>query len=253
MDGRNATPAGGTAAAPTALGPLQHPAAAAAGAGILVAAASLSLFQATAPAIVAVALFGIIALVSLAAFAQMRPRPPFGAANAITLGRAGMVAVVAGYAAEPPPGEDEAWWIAAGLAGTALLLDGADGWAARRRGLATAFGARFDMEVDALAALLLSLVIWRADRTGAWIVLIGALRYLFVLAGWAHAAMRRPLPPSRRRRAICALQGALLVLCLLPGLPAWGAPALGALALAATGASFLIDTAWLIRRRGPSP
>ncbi|MPY73023.1 MAG: CDP-alcohol phosphatidyltransferase family protein [Alphaproteobacteria bacterium] len=250
MDGRNPTPTGGTAAAP---GPLQHPAAAAAGGAILVAAASLSLLQAPAPAIVAVALFGAIALVALTAFAQMRPRPPFGAANAITLGRAGMVAVVAGYAAEPPPGEDEAWWIAAGLAGTALLLDGADGWAARRRGLATAFGARFDMEVDALAALLLSLVIWRADRTGAWIVLIGALRYLFVLAGWALQAMRRPLPPSRRRRAICALQGALLVLCLLPGLPAWGAPALGALALAATGISFLIDTIWLIRRRGPSP
>ena len=193
-------------------------------------------------------MFGTIALVVLAGFARTRPRQPFGPANAITLARAGMIALVAGYAVDPPPAEDDAWWIAAGLAGAALLLDGADGWAARRRGIATAFGARFDMEADAFAALLLSVVIWRADRTGVWILLIGGLRYLFVLAGWAFAAMRRPLPPSRRRRAACALQGVLLVLCLTPALPPAGAPLLGALALAVTGLSFLIDTIWLLRR-----
>ena len=33
----------------------------------------------------------------------------------------------------------------------ALSLDGVDGWLARREGLVSAFGARFDMEVDALS------------------------------------------------------------------------------------------------------
>lgn len=229
--------------------PLRQAAAASAGTGAAVAAAGAVLFRAPEPAVAALALFGGIALLALAGFARMRPRLPFGPANAITLARAGMVALVAGYALDPPPPDDGAWWIAAGLAGSALLLDGADGWAARRRGLATAFGARFDMEADALAALLLSIVLWRADRTGAWIVLIGAFRYVFVLAGWLFAPMRRPLPPSRRRRAVCALQGALLVLCLAPAWPAGGPALLGAAALAATALSFLADTLWLLRRR----
>lgn len=251
MNGRDRTPAA------DALQPLHPAAGAAAGTAVAVGAAGLFLFRTPEPAIAAATLFGAIAFLALAGFARMRPRPPFGSANAITLARAGMVALVAGYAVDPPAMDDDAWWAAVGLAGSALLLDGADGWAARRRGLATAFGARFDMEADALAGLLLSLVIWRADRTGAWIVLIGGLRYLFVLAGWAFATMRRPLPPSSRRRAACALQGALLVLCLVPGLPPpgapWlGAPLLGALALAVTGLSFLADTVWLLRRRGLS-
>ena len=37
-----------------------------------------------------------------------------------------------------------------------LALDGLDGWAARRQGLVSAFGARFDMEVDALLILALA-------------------------------------------------------------------------------------------------
>jgi phosphatidylglycerophosphate synthase len=231
------------------LAPMQQAALAAAAGGILVGAASLVLARAPLPALTSVAFFGIVALVALGFFAQLRPRPPFGAANAITLGRAALIAVVAGYAVDPPPAEDNVWWIAALLAGAALLLDGADGWTARRRGLATAFGARFDMEIDALAALVLSLALWQGDRTGAWIVAVGALRYLFLIAGWAFAPMRRPLPPSQRRRAVAALQVALMIVCLVPALPVWAAPAMGGGALAMTAFSFLIDTCWLLRRR----
>jgi phosphatidylglycerophosphate synthase len=232
-----------------ALAPLQQVALAAAGGSVIVGAASLALTRAPMPALTAAVFFGAVTLVALGFFAQLRPRPPFGAANAITLCRAALIAVVAGFAVDPPPAEDSDWWIAALLAGTALLLDGADGWTARRRGLATAFGARFDMETDALAALVLSLALWQAERTGAWIVAVGALRYLFLVAGWAFATMRRPLPPSRRRRAVAALQATLLTTCLVPALPGWAAPALGAAALAATSLSFLIDTIWLMRRR----
>jgi phosphatidylglycerophosphate synthase len=232
------------------LAPLQRAALAAAGGGVIVGAASLALARAPLPALTAAAFFGTVALVALGFFAQLRPRPPFGAANAITLCRAALIAVVAGYAVDPPPAEDNDWWIAALLAGATLLLDGADGWTARRRGLATAFGARFDMETDALAALVLSLALWRADRTGAWIVAVGALRYFFLIAGWAFAAMRWPLPPSQRRRIVAALQAALLTICLVPVLPVWAAPVLGGGALAMTALSFLIDTYWLLRRHG---
>lgn len=212
------------------------------------AAADL-LFSAILPVLAAELLFAAIAVLALAGFARLPSRPAFGAANAITLGRSALIAVLAGHAIEPPDARDAAWWIAAALAGTALLLDGVDGWVARRRRAASAFGARFDMEVDALAALVLSCVLWQAGKAGPWILLIGALRYLFVLAGWAFDALRRPLPPSQRRRAVCALQGALLVACFIPLWPVAVPPVLAALALALTSLSFLIDTAWLIRRR----
>ncbi len=212
-------------------------------------ALAMSLFSSALPALIAELIFGCIVFFALAGFARLRPRPAFGTANGITLFRAALIAVLAGHAVEAPGSDDAAWWIAVALAATALMLDGADGWVARRDRTASAFGARFDMEVDALAALVLAVVLWQAGRMGPWILLIGLLRYLFVLAGWTFAAMRRPLPPSQRRRAVCALQGTLLAACLVPAWPAGVAPALGAVALAMTSGSFVLDTLWLIGRR----
>jgi phosphatidylglycerophosphate synthase len=220
-----------------------------AAAGLSVTTAAVALFASPGPTLAAAALFALVAAIALPRHARRRPRPGFGVANGITLARAGLIAVVAAFAVEPPPSEDFDWWIAAAVAGVALLLDGVDGWIARRTARSSAFGARFDMETDALAAFVLCLVLWRADRTGAWILLTGALRYLFLLAGWVFAWMRRPLPPHERRRAVCAVQGALLVLCLVPALPAIFPPILGLAALTATAASFLIDTVWLWRHR----
>ena len=52
----------------------------------------------------------------------------------------------------------------------AAILDLADGWVARRTGTATAVGARFDMEVDALLILVLSALVWRYGVTGPWVL-----------------------------------------------------------------------------------
>lgn len=231
---------------------LSRAAAQAVACGLAVWAVAMTLFSSARPALLAELVFGCIVFFTLAGYARLRPRPEFGTANAITLFRAALIAVLAGHAVETPESGAAAWWIAAALAGVALALDGADGWVARRHRTESTFGARFDMEVDALAALVLALVLWQAGRMGPWILSIGLLRYLFVLAGWAFTAMRRPLPPSQRRRVVCMLQGALLAACLIPVWPAAVAPALGALALAMTSASFLADTIWLLRcRREP--
>ena len=48
-----------------------------------------------------------------------------------------------------------------------------DGPAARRSGIASRFGARFDMETDALMILVLAVLAWRWDRAGAWVLLPG--------------------------------------------------------------------------------
>ena len=83
------------------------------------------------------------------------------------------------------------------------LLDGVDGWLARRHRIASAFGARFDMEIDALLILALSVLAWRHEKAGAWVVASGLLRYAFVAAGARAVAAR-----GRCRRAAAARRSA---------------------------------------------
>ena len=55
------------------------------------------------------------------------------------------------------------WWIIS-LGTVAMLLDGTDGRVARRTGTTSAFGARFDMELDAFLLLALSVLVWQSGR-----------------------------------------------------------------------------------------
>lgn len=183
----------------------------------------------------------------------MSPRPShpfsrFGPANLVTAVRAGLVAVVLGLIAAPVT--DGVAWTAAVFGLIVMLLDGVDGWLARRTGLSSPFGARFDMEVDALLILALAGFVWRHDKTGAWVLASGALRYAFVVSGYAWVWMREPLPPSRRRQAICVVQIVALLLAILPPTPGPVAWWLAATSLILLLISFAIDVAWLSRRGG---
>lgn len=179
------------------------------------------------------------------------PFDRFGLPNAVTLSRLGIASLFAGLAQEAalidrPP--DWVLWLFVGLAVLALVLDGIDGALARRFNLASPFGARFDMEVDALFILLLSVLVFLLDKVGAWVLLIGALRYLFVVASHAWPALSEPLPPSWRRKTVSVVQGIFLsgVLSPLiePPLSSWIALA----SLAMLSYSFAVDVAWLAAR-----
>ena len=116
------------------------------------------------------------------------PGPGMGTANRVTLGRLMVALPLVGLLVEPGPlGPAARWWIV-GLGTVALVLDGVDGWIARREGTASAFGARFDMETDAALLLVLSGLAWRRGAAGPWVLGIGALRYLFVAAGRVRPA-----------------------------------------------------------------
>jgi phosphatidylglycerophosphate synthase len=183
----------------------------------------------------------------LAAAARHLRRRPFGAANQVTLLRGAMIALVFGLlVAEPTP---DLAWFAIVVASAALVLDGVDGSLARRRGTASDFGARFDMETDALAILVLAALVWHFDKAGPWVVLSGLLRYGFVAAAWPLPWMRRPLPPSRRRKTVCVVQIGSLLFCLAPVVPSVLSGPAAAVALAVLGASFATDVEWLARRR----
>jgi phosphatidylglycerophosphate synthase len=185
----------------------------------------------------------LAAAVAIAAAWHLNGRG-FGIANQITLARTGLACLVGGALL----GGARVSWSLAAVIGIALALDALDGWLARRLGLASRFGARFDLEIDALMILILSVLVWQTGRADAWVLAIGGMRYAFVVLGMFWPAARRPLPPSLRRKTVCAVLGVLLLICLLPPTPPWLAHGVVALALISQLASFAIDLAWLRRR-----
>jgi phosphatidylglycerophosphate synthase len=128
------------------------------------------------------------------------------------------------------------------------LLDGVDGWFARKTRMSSAFGARFDMEIDALLILVLSILAWRHNKAPAWVVLSGALRYAFVVAGWLVHRMRQPLPVSRRRQTVCVVQVVCLIAVILPRIQPPVSTGIAAIALLTLVYSFAVDTWWLWRQ-----
>lgn len=192
-------------------------------------------------------------LLALAPFLpQHWPSHRFGAANQVTLLRAGIAALAAGLLGQAAMAPALAWFVAA-LAAIALILDGVDGWLARRQDLHSPFGARFDLEVDAFFILILAALVYQADKAGVWVLLSGVMRYGFIALGYALPWLRQPLPPRKRRQTVCVIQTAALTLCLTPPLdPPW-TTALAAAALGLLTLSFAVDTVWLARRAAREP
>jgi FkbM family methyltransferase len=172
---------------------------------------------------------------------------PFGLANMLTLFRLVVACILFAFVPQAPFG-DAALWTVAMVAGVIVALDGVDGVIARRQGLATPFGARFDMEVDALAILALSLLAAR-NGIGWWIVASGLLRYAFVAASWVWPFLAAALPHSERRRLCCVVQAGTLVVALAPALTPGARIGFAALGFAAAAWSFAVDVRWLWRNR----
>jgi phosphatidylglycerophosphate synthase len=199
----------------------------------------------------AVAAFAAIVFVARRSARVHHPFSRFGPANQVTMVRALLVASIAACIGEPAlPALARA---AAGAAAIATVLDGVDGWLARRTQMASPFGARFDMEIDALLIQVLAILAWQYDKAGAWVLASGLMRYVFVAAGWLWTWIRQPLFPSVRRKAICVVQIAGLTLAMLPEIPRPYSAQLAAISLAALAYSFLVDTWWLWRTRAAVP
>jgi phosphatidylglycerophosphate synthase len=128
------------------------------------------------------------------------------------------------------------------------VLDGLDGWLARRSGQASRFGARFDMETDAGLILVLSILVWQHEKAGAWVLLCGLMRYGFVAAGWRLSWLAQPLPSTRRGKTVAVGQLLGLSVALAPIVPAPLSAIAAALALTALAWSFAIDIKWLSRQ-----
>ncbi len=112
-----------------------------------------------------------------------------GLANLVTAARLFAVLLVMVLA------PNDGLWVGT-IAALVYVLDGVDGWIARRRGEASAFGAQFDMETDAHFVMLLSVYLVVVVGYAPWVLAIGALRYIYVLMRWA-----KPAREVRERRS----------------------------------------------------
>ncbi len=168
-----------------------------------------------------------------------------GAANRVTLARAILLLPVTALVLQPSILRDVGYWWIIAVSTVAMILDGVDGWMARRTGTTTDFGGRFDMELDAFLMLALSGLVWLSGQTGPWVILIGALRYLFVGTAWVWPTMQAELPRSQRRKIICVVQGVVLLVCLGPIVPSALASVVAAGALLLLIYSFAVDVRWL--------
>jgi len=197
-----------------------------------------------------VALYAGLGTLLLGKLPRSHAGPGLGPANRLTLARATLALPLAAPALLPGVLTGQGYWWLVGLSATALVMDALDGPLARRTDSDGSFGARFDMELDAFLLVALSVLLWRSGKVGSWVLLIGGLRYFFVLGGLLWPPLRAALPPSRRRKIVCAVQGIALVTCLAPIIQSAPATALTASALLLLVYSFAVDTWWLARSAG---
>ena len=99
-----------------------------------------------------------------------------------------------------------------------FALDGVDGWIARRSGSSGIFGEFIDKEADAFLVLMLCVLLHRLPGAfGAWVLLPGVLRYLFVL----YVRVAVPPVPREGRGAAGRWIAVLMIVALLVTLAAY--------------------------------
>jgi phosphatidylglycerophosphate synthase len=153
---------------------------------------------------------GAAALSVLAALhaGRFTPEGRFGVANAVTAVRVVVIVVLTALREVGP--------FAAALVALFLVLDGLDGWVARfPPSTESAFGARFDMETDALFVLAFGLKLAEVGRLGAWIVVPGLFRYAYA-AGISLAPRLAEAPRSSFGRVIAGLMMTSLAVSAWP-------------------------------------
>jgi phosphatidylglycerophosphate synthase len=195
----------------------------------------------------AAVVFGVMMAAIVTVAGVQHPYPRFGPANSVTTIRAMLVALVAGLIGRPVA--TDVVWFAIALTALAAALDGADGWLARRTRMVSEFGARFDLETDALLIMVLSVLVWQHGKAGTWVLLCGLMRYGFVAAGWLLPWLARPLRSTRRAKTVAVVQFVGLSVALAPIVPAPQSAVVAAVTLGALVWSFSLDVIWLARNK----
>jgi phosphatidylglycerophosphate synthase len=137
---------------------------------------------------------GAMAILPALRRAESFPHRDLGWCNVVTMARAAGIGAMAGLVLAPA---GALGWGLVVLAGVVLALDGLDGWLARRTGMQSRFGARFDVESDVAFALVLAALAVAQGQVGPWFLALGVLRPVFLAAGRVWPALTAPLPEAR--------------------------------------------------------
>ncbi|MFF5216035.1 CDP-alcohol phosphatidyltransferase family protein [Micromonospora sp. NPDC000442] len=171
-----------------------------------------------------------------------------GPADWVTMGRGLLVGAVTALIADAlTTGRPAPVALLVAMTTVALALDAVDGKVARRTGTTSALGARFDMEVDSFLVLMLSLHV--APSVGAWVLAIGLMRYVFLVAGWVLPWVNAQLPHRYWRKVVAAVQGIMLAVAAAQVLPGMLTMVVLVAALGLLVESFGRDVSWLWRHR----
>jgi len=166
----------------------------------------------------------------------------FGLANALTLLRGGLYAIVAGFLAVPAT--TDLAWVPSVCYGTGVVLDKLDGAVARTVGEQTALGTRLDMAFDTFGFFVAPLlaVVW--GRLPVWYLSISVARYVYV-AGIRWRRLRgRPVldhPDSDLGKYLAGVQMVFITVVLVPAVPVRVVFALAPAVLAPSLAVFARD------------
>jgi CDP-diacylglycerol--glycerol-3-phosphate 3-phosphatidyltransferase len=141
----------------------------------------------------------------------------------ITITRAMLIAMVAGYLFQPWPQSrlfpGRLSWTPGTLYLTASLLDYLDGRVARAGRSETRLGAFLDINIDALGLLIAPLLaVWYGQLPGAYLS-VGAAYYLLVFGIWLRKKYSKPvfeIKPRRSARIIAGFQMGFVGIALLP-------------------------------------
>ena len=97
--------------------------------------------------------------------------------------------------------------------------------------------------------LTLSVLVWTLGKAGGWVISGGALRYLFIAAGWVMPWMRRQLTSTTRAKTVAILHMSALCVAVAPFVPRKASAAVAGLSLAALCWSFAVDVGrlWYVR------
>ena len=135
------------------------------------------------------------------------------------------------------------------LAFIALILDGADGFIARKYKESNSFGIAFDQEADNLMLLILSLSIYLNKNINIIIFLIPIYRYIFILFMYRFLWLKRELPKSFLRKFICIFTSILLIISHISYLDEYIVINIVFFALFIITFSFAKDIIWLYRKK----
>ena len=176
--------------------------------------------------------------------ASWTPHGGFGSANAITL-----VRLIAGLSLCFLGSPDASGILVFILALTVLIVDGLDGWMARRHNESSEFWEYFDKETDAFFLLILCFVAYFQGKAGLWIIMPGLLRYLFVLV---LVAMKPEIDKEYRSRMARVIYVTMIIALLSVFItPVWFYSPLLVVGITGLFLSFAHYFRWLFNTSSP--